>query len=255
MNFCYLLFIFSLFSCSHLNPITPKEANKTYSYIDVSGHYLLNRESKSIKNKLVTRIKLTPKNSHKSVEKSVTLSQVGSVRNKSLRILTLRPFASEFEVWLEGKRYSTKMNIDVKSKSMKIETDGLPKEHKWYGNNFVKFPNSQFFCYFNQLPDCLYQLGFLQSSYKNSDNKIDLYVVWDSFPFIQDQLSGVGRNLFSKANLRFDREEKNNLLYELEVDGQIILYYFSKSFDLVKIIWIAQGISVLPPGEELNQDD
>ncbi len=165
MNFWYFLFIFLFISCSHLNPISPIDANKTYSYVDISGQYLLNRESKSIKNKLVTRIKLTPKNSHKSVEKSVTLSQVGTVGHKSLRILTLRPFASEFEVWLEGKRYSTKMNIDIKSKSMKIETDGLSKEHKWYGNHSIKFPNSQFFCYFNQLPDCLYQLGFLQSSF------------------------------------------------------------------------------------------
>jgi len=44
--------------------------------------------------------------------------------------------------------------------------------------------------------------------------------------------------------------DKRILRFVVEVDGQSILYHFSKSFDLVRMFWIAQGISVIPPGED-----
>jgi hypothetical protein len=65
----------------------------------------------------------------------------------------------------------------------------------------------------------------------------------------------VGRNLFSQASIHFDKMEKDLLRYEVEIDGQLVLYYFSKEYDLVKIVWIAQGLTVLPPGEELEKNE
>ncbi len=65
----------------------------------------------------------------------------------------------------------------------------------------------------------------------------------------------MGKNLFSSSSVKFDREEKNIFIFEVDIEGQLLLYYFSKSYDLVKIVWIAQGIMILPPGEEPNQND
>ena len=233
----------------------PKEGKTGYSYADISGSYRLNREFKKIKNKVVTRNQIlsTTGSAARVLEKSITVSQVGSIKSKKNRLITVRPLASEFTVWLEGKKYSSRMKLNEKSKSMQVTLDS--PEAKWRGVSSVPFPKGKYFCFFNQIPECLYHNYLLVNASRHEKVKFDFFVIWDSYPFLQEQLSGVGKNLFAPASIKFDGAIKGTFRYIVEVEGQMILYHFSKSFDLLKISWITQGITVVPPGEEVADDE
>jgi len=255
-NYFTLLFIALLIAgCSGSIPVLSNQKKQTLSLTDVSGKYVLFRESKLLNKKLVTRTKISPTRAKKNVEKSIVVSNLGTIKDGDKRLLVLMPYAAEFEVWLEGKRYFSRMTTDTKDQSMKVESEGLETTHQWYGTKSIKFPNSKYFCFYGQIPECLFQMGFLQQMKSFPDYRKEFIVVWDSFPFTQELFTGVGKNLFAFAEIKFLKEEKNRLVYEVDLDGQLVLYYFSKSFELAKIIWIAQGITILPPGEESAQND
>ncbi len=246
-----LILIFFCSSCSSLiSKSAPDEKKHQYLFIDGSGKFILDREHKVIKSKLISRTQISSNqgSSQRVLEKSVTVSQLGSVKENNNRVLVMRPLASEFSVWLEGKRYDSKMRLDIKNKKMLIELNS--PEEKWMGKTSVAIPKGKLFCFFSQIPDCLFLSQLLSKSLKAKTELLNFNVVWDGFPYIQDQYTSVGSRLFSAATVKYDGEDKKILRFVVEVDGQSILYHFSKSFDLVRMFWIAQGISVIPPGED-----
>lgn len=246
------VFLFFFISCSHNGPGgTPSEGKTTYSYSDVSGSYRLVREVKRIQKKLVTRSQLfsTSGSNNRVLEKSITVSQIGSIKLKSQRQKLLRPSASEFTVWLEGKKYQSRMQLLPTKKAMRLSVQG--PEKKWNGISEISFPKGKYFCFFSQIPECLYQNYLLQQAYEIKNKRFDFYVVWDSFPMLQDQMSGVGKSMFAVASVKFDGEVKKTFRYIVEVEGQYVVYHFSKAFDMMKMSWIAQGITIVPPGEEV----
>lgn len=250
-----LLLLLFLVSCSSMMGGSPREGKTNYAYVDEGGTFKMVREFKNIKQKLVTRNQiLDTKGSHSRVlEKSILVSQIGSIKGKNARLVTVRPQASEFIVWLEGKKYSSRMKINPKTKSMTVTLES--PEEKWKGTSEVKFPKGKYFCYFNQIPECLYHNSLLSQAREQEPRKFDFYVVWDSYPYIQDQLTRVGKSLFAPASIKFDGVIKNHFRYIVEIEGQVVFYQFTKSFDLVKIAWISQGITVAPPGEEIVEDE
>lgn len=229
-----------------------RDSSQMFSFRDVTGKYRLNREIKVVKKKTVTRVQLLSEE-NKLLEKSVVVSQMGSVREKNKRVLSMRPYASEFTVWLEGKKYTSTMKIDPKSKSMRVELDS--PEPKWKGVKTIPFPGGKVFCFYSQLPECLNQAQLLKRANNDERKKINFTLVWDNWPYVQDQLTGVGQELFTPATLTFERMEKKNLRFTVEVEGQMLLLSFSNSYDLVRIAWVAQGISVLPLGEDVPNDE
>lgn len=243
-------------SCSSLvKTDSPKEKKQQYAFIDGSGRFTFTREHKLLKNKLVSRAQITSNlgSTQKPLEKSILVSQVGTINEGKKRSLIVRPYASEFSVWLEGKRYESKMRLDAKNKSMMVELDS--PENKWKGKQSYPFPPGKYFCFFTQIPDCLYHNQILLKAFERKGKFISFSVIWDGFPYIQDQYAGVGSKLFSVARVRYEGEQKSIRKFLVEVDGQGILYHFSKSFDLVRMFWIAQGISIIPPSEEITDID
>lgn len=249
-----LLLLFFALSCSSFKG-SPREGKTTYSYVDEGGTFKLVREFKNIKQKLVTRSQLldTKGSGSRVLEKSILVSQIGSIKQKSSRLLTVRPVASEFVVWLEGKKYSSKMKINSMNKTMVMTLDS--PEEKWKGTSEVRFPKGKYFCFYNQIPECLYHNYLLTLAHEQEPRKFDFYVVWDSYPYIQDQLTRVGKSLFAPASVKFDGVLKNHFRYIVEIEGQPVFYEFTKSFDLVKVAWINQGITIAPPGQEIAEDE
>ena len=245
-----LFFLILLTSCSSFNG-KPREGKSSYSYADASGGYRLVRESKQIEKKVITRNQLIDSKSGqaKVLEKSILVSQVGSIKSKSGRLLTVRPLASEFVVWLEGKKYSSKMQLNPANKTMKVTLNS--PESRWQGSKEIAFPKGKYFCFFNQIPECLYHNYLLPLANKNGTQKFNFSIIWDSYPYLQDQYNYVGKNLFAAATVKYDGEFKKQFRYIVEVEGQMILYTFTKSYDLARIAWIAQGITIVPPGEEI----
>lgn len=244
-----LLFLLIAAGCSTAGK--PREGKTSYSYVDASGSYRLVREAKEVKKRIVSRNQLmdTKGSQNRVVEKSVMLSQVGSIKSGKSRLLVVRPLASEFVVWLEGQKYTSKMQINEKSRSMRLTLNA--PEARWKGTREIPFPRGKYFCYFNQIPECLYHNQLLSLALNGRNRKIDFYVIWDAFPFIQEQYSYVGKELFAPATIKYDGEFNKQHRYVVEVEGQMILYTFSKSFDLAKMAWIAQGITIAPPGEAI----
>ena len=246
-----VIYLLVLASCSQIGKgKQPSEGKFIYSYSDVSGKFRYQRDVRFIKKKLVTRTQiLVPSaGSDRVVEKSITVSQVGSVKDGGGRAFIVRPLASEFTVWLEGKKYSSKMHIDSAKKSMRVTLDS--PEPKWKGESLIPFPQGKFFCFFTQIPDCLYHNHILSKSSEQKKHAFDFYVVWDNYPYVQDQLNNVGKNLFSHASVRYDGEPKSKIRYIIEVEDQVLIYQFNKNFELTGYSWISQGINVVEPGEE-----
>jgi hypothetical protein len=248
------LILFILFGCSSRMPkVELPESKKQFNYFDVNGRFLLSREVKSVQGKLISRVQLTlPEAAQpKVLEKSISVARIGTVKMHKGRAITLRPEATEFEVWLEGKSYRNKMQLDKPSKSMQLTLNS--PESKWNGTQKIRFPSSRQFCFFSQIPECLKINNYLHRARHGDKKGLSFTIVWDNFPYLQEQYNGVGRQLFSQAELKFEGESKGVFRYNVEVEGQTILYQFSKVYDLVRIFWIAQGISILPEGEQLNE--
>ncbi len=255
MNFC-VLFLLLISACSTIiGHGSPKQGKKTFSYTDASGTYVYTRETRLLKNKLIARTQISSAvgSAQKILEKSVMVTELGSVKSSNGRVLVSRPFASEFNVWLEGKRYDSKMRLDPRTKSLLV--DLVSPEEKWKGRESYPVPKGTLFCFFSQIPECLYHNLLLSRSVDRPEETFSFYVVWDSFPYIQEQFSGVGMKLFAPAVLKYEGEQKSILRFTVDVSGQSVLYHLTKSFDLVRMLWVAQGISILPPGEEQTSSD
>ena len=255
MKTTILLLVF-LTSCATFKRTGEPEPGKyIYSYTDVSGNYHLQRDVKFIKKKLITRsqILVPSAGADKVVEKSITVSQIGSIKDGKSRALVVRPMASEFTVWLEGRKYTSKMQLNTREKSMRVTLES--PEPKWRGQSDIAFPRGKYFCFYSQIPDCLYHNQFLSRAYENKDRTYDFYVVWDNYPYVQEQLSNVGKNLFSHATIKYDGEPKGRIRYIIDVDEQVILYQFTRDFELAGMSWISQGINVVKPGEEVKTEE
>ncbi len=230
------------------------QGKRTYSLSDIGGTFAQRRAYQLAGTTIGSRSQLLGRaGSGKVLEKSITVSQVGSVKGRKARVKTVRPFASEFTVWLEGKMYQSKMQLSEKTRSMTVSMDS--PEPKWTGTRDFPFPKGKYFCFFGQIPECLYHTYLLQRARDNPRQAIGFHVLWDSYPYNQEQFTGVGNNLFAAASVKFDSENKNLFRYIVEVDGQSILYYFSRRGELVKMAWVAQGISLVPPEEASANDE
>jgi hypothetical protein len=252
-----LILISCLFvSCSsYIFKGKPREGKTAYAYIDEGGAFGLIREAKTVDKKIVSRIQILDRKGagNRLLEKSVMASQIGSIRSNRVRLLTVRPLASEYTVWLEGKKYisRTKLNQVKKSLTLTLESP----ETRWNGTEDIPFPKGKYFCFYNQIPECLYHNSLLTISRENEAQEFNFYVVWDSFPYVQEMYTNVAKNLFTPATLKFDGEINGVFRYIVELEGQSIFYQFSKSFDLIKIAWVTQGITVAPPGQEIIEDE
>jgi hypothetical protein len=251
----FFLLVFLVSCSSHMLNGGPRQGKTTYSYIDAGGRFSYQRDLKLLDKKVITRNQiLDPKGSGTQLlEKSVMVSRVGSIKNTKARLLTVRPEASEYIVWLEGKRYVSRMQLNAKAKSLSIDLES--PESRWQGKSDVGFPKGKYFCFFGQIPECLYHNFLLKNARIQENRRFDFYVIWESYPFVQDILTKVGKKLFAPATLKFDGEIKGLFRYIVEVEGQMVLYQFTKTFDLVKVAWISQGITIAPPGQEIAEDE
>ena len=233
----------------------PEKGKIVYSYVDETGTHRLERETKNIDSKIITRNRLIDiqDGNSKLIEKSITVSRVGSIKDNNIRQLTVRPEVSEYEVWIEGKKYYSRIEINPAKRAMILSYDG--PEPRWQGKSEIAFPKSKFFCFYNQIPECLYHNYFLKSILNYKRKSKEFYVVWDSFPFIKELYSQIGTKLFSAASVKYDGSHNGLIRFAVEVEGQIILYQFDSSFNLVKVAWISQGVTIAPPGEEIAEEE
>lgn len=246
--FFLLLFIVSC-SSTGSNKI-PQDGLRHFNYHDVSGDFKISREKKTINKKVVNRSIISARDGLKIFEKSITVSQPGTIKSRNGRTKTFRPMASDYEVWLDGKLHKSSLRIDVKNKSMKAVIMEPGKKKRFES---IAFPRHEQFCFFNQIPECLAYNGVL-ATVINAKKVREFFVVWDSWPYQTEMLSSIKRDLFIGAQARYEGKDKDGHRIAIDIGGQLILYHFSESLELVKMAWVAQGITLLPIGQSISKE-
>lgn len=245
------LFIFLfILSCSSTKSTIPPDSIKQYNYQDVSGDFRFSREKKTVNKKIVNRSVISSRDGLRLYEKSIMVSQPGSIKTKKGRINTFRPMASDYEVWLDGKLHKSSLRLDPKNKSMKATVLEAGKKRRVQD---IKFPKHEQFCFYNQIPECLAYNGILQNVINTSQGR-EFFVVWDTWPFHKEMLSSFGNNLFVGAQVRYEGKDKEGHRIIVDLAGQFILYHFSERYELVKMAWISQGITLLPVGQSISSE-
>lgn len=247
------IFISALFliSCAStgINKI-PQDSIKRFNYHDVSGDFRVSREKKTVNKKIINRFVMSSVDGTKSFEKSIMVSQPGSIKAKKGRVNTFRPLASDYEVWLDGKLHKSSLRLDVKNKSMQaivLEPGRKRRVER------IKFPKHEQFCFYNQIPECLAYNGILASVIGSSRAR-EFFVVWDTWPYHKEMLASVKDDLFVVANAKYEGKDKEGHRVAVELGGQHLLYHFSESYELVKMAWVAQGITLLPLGQSIPKE-
>lgn len=241
-----------LISCAKLPSEEKKKANikdknevAYYDFKDLSGSFVIKRETKIQDKRLYTRRTLfeITKTEFEPLEKTISVSEIGSVKISKKNYPVLRPFASQFEVWLDKKKHFVQTRVNKKNKTLELTFDD--EEKRYPPNRKFRFPNAMVFCYFTQIPECIAHTGFLQQSAKMKKGEMPMYIIWDSYPFVLEQYVNMDSEVFSSAKFAFAEDEKEGYKFALESEKHVIVYHFDKSFNFQKMFWIAQGMSMV----------
>lgn len=248
--FILLLVLISSYSCSTSNGLDNiAEGRSVYNYIDESGKYSYIKDVKKNNGKIISRVTIkSAKGGDRVLEKSVTISQVGSISQNKKRTIAIRPMASDLLIWLNSQKYEVQQRINIKNKAMNVRSKG--PENRWSSED-VKFPKGQYFCYFGQLPECLAFTKLTQRSQTSPDTAFSFHIIWESYPHNQDYLVGIGKSLFTPASIKYDGLYKGHHRYSVDVAGQSILFHYTKNFSFVRMFWVNQGISLIPQDEDI----
>jgi hypothetical protein len=237
INFICILILFSCAQNKKIDSSNKKDSKEIFSFIDGSGEYRLQREVKLEQNKIVSRTQLYQQNaSQLPLEKTISVSQLGRLKGK--KGLISRPVAYQTEIWFEKESYKVGGQVDIKTKSLNL-TMQSPDE-KWKGKKNYPFPPGVIFCFFSQIPECVKNNGLLKKT-----DKVEIYVIWDNFPYNQAQWKYMEDTPFVLANWEYDGSDNNFLRYSLTLNNQAIFYHFDHQVKFAKMFWVAQEISMI----------
>ncbi len=243
-QFSLVLVILLTSACS--SPIVKQEikgkdlqGESYFELNDASGIFLVRRDIKIVSNKLINRRTVLTRDGLTELESTVSVSRIGHLRNTK-NGYALLPEASQFKVWFDKKQFSSQMKIDRKTKKIHIKTDG--PDEKRNGLKEYNIPKSQYFCFFSQLPECMRIQNLLLKAVKE---KVQLFVIWDNYPYHIDQYENLIDSPLVLATLSLSDHTRDELKYSLDIGNQIIFYHFDKKFKFDKMFWISQGMSLI----------
>lgn len=256
-NIMVFIFLLAMMSCSHngFKTIANKleSAHEMYHYTDKNGHYVVEIQSgmnlKDHTYVVKKTLELPNKRSDGILEQSITVSEIGMLKNKTP---ILRPKISQYSVWFEGKKYFSEMKINPKKKLVELKMQS--PEEKFNGSKQFAFPTTKgVTCFFSQIIDCLKVNGVIEKMISKKGGKISFFVIWEGYPFLNDTYADFPSELFSEAEIEFDgsiqaRKKKNQVApefrFNLGVAGQSLFYLLDEHLKLKKMFWVSQGISM-----------
>ena len=224
---------------------------QTFEMRDKSGLFRLTRESGAVANsKKIQAVKQIVKDSSGvTLERSVVMGRVGSLKGK---VSILRPEKSEYVVWFDAKEYSNRIEIDPKLKALVVNLKS--PEAEWSGEKVFQFPpGTGAYCFFSQMIECAQVMNFIPKAIAAGGGSMNLHIVWEGYPYFQQQYIGIPDDLFTAATFTFDGEnEKGMRRFSLSLanSNQIIFYHLHKDNSISAIFWPAQGLSIGSHGSE-----
>ena len=242
-NIFFSLVILTFHSCATKQKGTVKLKSQefTYSYKDTTGTFLLKKEVLLKGRKIVTRSQLfDPQNPVRPLEKTTSISNVGTIKQGAKRLKIARPEVSQHFIWLEGKKRFSQLRLDTTKK--KIESVIDSEDLQGGKVSHLDIPKGVKFCFFSQLIECLKAVGFFHRP--KSKQQYDFYLIWDNYPFHKEQFEQVSDGAFEYATIRFENKKDTSYHYLLEIGRNILIFHLDQESNVDKMFWIAQGIEV-----------
>lgn len=252
MNKIIIFFYLSLcllVSCGSSQPTGKAALTSTdglFNYTDKNGRFnvrITSGTSKKSKAYFTKKIMEVPnKQKDKVLEQSIVFSNIGAVKKKNI---ILRPKMSQYNVWFDGKKYSSELTINPAKKAFDVKMSS--PESQWNGSKQIKFPNSKMNpCFFSQVIECAKVAGFIAKASKAEKGALNLLIVWEGYPYLNETFTDVPSELFSEAELEYDGKTKESeRRFNLRVAGQSIFYVLNDKDVMTKMFWVSQGISMV----------
>jgi hypothetical protein len=217
---------------------------KNYALTDKSGTFSLIRHSgvDSSSKSYVTKYKIIDQNNQKTLEKVILFSNTVNL-NKDIKVLS--PSKSKYQVWFDGDLHETVMMINEKENLLAIRMKS--PEEQWDGDKSIPMGKGNGVrCFFSQVIECAYQIGFLQKATKLKSGKMAFDLIWEGYPYVQEQYLNIGSQPLVKASLSYDgKNQLGEHRFSLSFGGSSIIYFVDKNFHLDRIFWPSQGLSVV----------
>lgn len=241
----------------------PRAKESQFEFTDTSGDFVLVRKNMiKSQNEFYTLLDLMSKNTKNKkelLEKVVMSSELGKIERKSENnfgkskgkeansILVLRPKASQHTVWLDGQKFVTQLKVNTGKRVIDVLTQSSDKKTD---KKSIKIPSDRsLFCFFEQIPECVKVTGFIRKAIRDKGGRIGLYVIWTSYPFINEQFSNMSSELFSTAEMEYDEVDDEGLIrFNLQVQDQTLFFHFELDGEFSKMFWVAQGLSMTKMG-------
>lgn len=236
----------------------PTKAQITsYIFKDKTGIFALERKSSLNKEKNLVIVKQYISNSEESAEPNIveevaTYSTPGLLKDVSV----LRPTRSVFNVWFDKKKYSTEMKLNLKSHKLDVKVTS--PEENLNGTKQFSLPkkNTGVFCFFSQVLECVKATNFIHTAIDKDAGQMNFHVIWENYPFIQDQYADLPNEVFSSASFEYEgKNEKGEYKFTLQLPNQAIFYFVDKNADILKIFWVSQGLSVVRKDKEADLEE
>lgn len=254
MKFILILILFQIIGCSSKKNKDLVESdlhnlNDKYRYLDKSGKYIYQRQVlvEEDKKKLSNLIKLYDPNraDNNILEKIIVVSELGAIKKGKNAKSVMRPQISQYTGWFEGKKFSSQIKFDPKKRLVNVIMES--PEAKWNGEKNFDIPKTKtIYCFFTQVPECIKYTHFLEKLKTDPRSRLPITVIWESYPYFVDQLDGIAEEVFSSAVFYYEGETPEGFTkFNLEINGQVIFYQFNKKMELMKVLWVTQGISIL----------
>jgi len=257
MNKIIILFfvLFSIQSCSIFSRgkksadsggSVTENSKRRYKLTDKAGEFIIYKENglKPSDKTYISKREVLPfdDDSSKVLEQSVAISKVGTL-NKKMKIM--RPYKSQYAVWFDGKKYTTNMTLNESSRSLVVKMKSPEKQ--WNGRKSFNFPDSKaIYCFFTQVLECTAITGFFKKAFEKGRGQMNFYLIWDGFPYFQEQYLNIPDSIFTKAKLNYDGKNKNGeRRFSLNFAGQVIFFLFDEKYNFIKKFWISQGLSMV----------
>lgn len=221
-------------------------SKRRYKLTDKAGEFIIYKENglKTSSKTYISKREVLPfdDDSTKVLEQSVAISKVGTL-NKKLKIM--RPYKSQYAVWFDGKKYTTNMTLKESTRSLVVSMKSPEKQ--WNGRKTFAFPDSKsIYCFFTQVLECAAITGYFKKAFQKGRGQMNFYIIWDGFPYFQEQYLNIPDSIFTVAKLNYDGKNKNGeRRFSLNFAGQVVFFLFDDKYNFIRKFWISQGLSMV----------
>ena len=253
----FICFSILVVSCANMGKGSGKaalgKASETFNYSDKNGQFVVQITSgpdKSGKGYFTKKVMELPnRQKDKVLEQSVVISTIGAVKKNTI----LRPKLSQYNVWFDGKKYTSELKINAAKKAIDVKMTSPEKQ--WNGTRQVKFPSSTIVpCFFSQVIDCAKVAGFINKASDKKSGTMNLLIIWEGYPYLNETFSDFPSELFSEGVLEYDgKTTESERRFNLRVAGQSIFYVLNDKSEMSKMFWVSQGISMVGKSAKVSQ--